>query len=64
MYEQSRAARARWLAELDSELSEALRLVELASKVSGRSETLELILRIEAVRRKIRELQLKGLSRR
>jgi hypothetical protein len=63
MYVSVGAARARWLAELNAALEEALRLVKLAETTNKQSGVLDLISRIEAARREIRALQIGGRRR-
>lgn len=61
MTEQVAAARARWLSEVRSALDQAQRLVQVAHQAeAGGPEMPELIERIEAARRAIRALQLRG----
>jgi len=60
MHEYKGAARAEWLAELHAALGQARLLVEMIGIHDGDAELLELILRIDAARREIRALQLRG----
>jgi hypothetical protein len=54
------ATRARWMAELYSALEEAGRLVEEVMAHRDADDLLDLVLRIEAARLEIRDLQLRG----
>lgn len=63
MYVSVGAARARWLAELNAALEEALRLVKLAEATNEQREVLDLVSRIEAARREVRSLQVGGRHR-
>lgn len=57
------AERARWLAELSCALREARLLAKDLGASEGRIEAVELCARIDALRREVESLRLKGVAR-